>query len=113
MNKLFVYGTLCPGQSNAYLLENIGGTWEKGVVRGTLHPEGWGAALGYPAIILDEKGAIVEGFLFSSEKLMDNWKALDEFEGEAYERLMTDVELENKTIVEAYIYALRYDSEAK
>ncbi|MEO1655144.1 MAG: gamma-glutamylcyclotransferase family protein [Bacteroidota bacterium] len=113
MDKLFVYGTLCPGQPNHHLLENIGGTWEKGIVRGILYPEGWGAALGYPAMILDEKGGIVEGYLFSSDNLMMHWDDLDAFEGEGYERVRTDVELENKSIVEAFVYTLRPLSESK
>jgi hypothetical protein len=32
---------------------------------------------------------------------------LDDFEGEAYERVLTKVELQNKTEVDAYIYALK------
>jgi hypothetical protein len=38
-------------------------------VNGTLRAEGWGAAMGYPGIDLNEQGGEVEGFLFSSENL--------------------------------------------
>ena len=36
-------------------------------MRGELLPEGWGAALGYPVIILSEDGPEVAGFVFSSD----------------------------------------------
>ena len=47
--RLFVYGSLAPGESNAHVLAGIDGTWEPATVTGTLHPEGWGATLGFPA----------------------------------------------------------------
>jgi gamma-glutamylcyclotransferase (GGCT)/AIG2-like uncharacterized protein YtfP len=68
--------------------------------------EGWGAAVGYPGIILDEHGGEVEGFLFSSESLAEHWARLDEFEGEGYERVLIKVKLQNGTAVEAYTYGL-------
>ena len=106
-NKLFVYGTLCPGRPNEHILKNIGGTWQQGSVRGVLHNEGWGATMGYPALILDENGERVQGYVFSSDKLSAHWAGLDEFEGEAYERVLTTVELQDKTTLEAFIYVLR------
>ncbi len=106
-NKLFVYGTLGPGRPNEHILRNIGGSWEKASVTGILHHEGWGAAMGYPAITLNKDGDKVEGFLFSSDKIAEHWPELDAFEGEAYERVLTTVELKNKIIVEAFIYILK------
>jgi gamma-glutamylcyclotransferase (GGCT)/AIG2-like uncharacterized protein YtfP len=41
MERLFVYGTLRPGHSNAYILENIGGEWLPGYVTGTFYERGW------------------------------------------------------------------------
>ncbi|MBL8741644.1 MAG: gamma-glutamylcyclotransferase, partial [Myxococcales bacterium] len=67
--RLFVYGTLAPGRSNAYVLASLAGTWERGSVLGTLHAEGWGAAAGYPGIVLDPGGTEVDGFLFTSPDL--------------------------------------------
>ena len=107
INNLFVYGTLVPGRSNEHILQSIGGTWEKGSVTGILHQKGWGATMGYPAIILDENGEEVEGFLFSSEKLTSHWQELDAFEGEAYERVITKITLKDQTKVDAYIYSLK------
>ncbi len=107
INKLFVYGTLGPGRPNEYILRNIGGSWEEASVTGKLHQEGWGATMGYPAIVLDKNGDKVEGFLFSSDNFAAHWHELDEFEGEAYERVISKVKLKDKTIVDAYIYALK------
>ncbi len=83
---------------------NSGG--EIAIVTGTLLQEGWGAAVGYPGIVLDEHGGEVNGFLFSSESLAEHWARLDEFEGEGYERVLTTVKLKDGTVVDAYIYRL-------
>jgi gamma-glutamylcyclotransferase (GGCT)/AIG2-like uncharacterized protein YtfP len=106
INRLFVYGTLAPGRPNEHVLANVPGEWEPATVIGTLLPEGWGAAAGYPGIVLDERGGEVEGFLFSSESLAQHWARLDEFEGEGYERVLISATLRDGTAVEAYIYKL-------
>ncbi|MEP7041927.1 MAG: gamma-glutamylcyclotransferase family protein [Dokdonella sp.] len=105
-DRLFVYGTLAPGRPNEHVLAEVHGTWEPAAVRGTLHQQGWGAAVGYPGIVLDERGSEVEGLLFSSEELAAHWTRLDEFEGEGYARMLVRAELKNGTVVEAYIYTL-------
>lgn len=107
MSCLFVYGTLAPGRPNAHVLERIGGTWEPAVVKGYLHEEGWGAVLGYPAIILDERGDDVHGFLFVSDNLMEHWPALDALEGEEYERVLSKARRPDGSFAETYIYVLR------
>jgi gamma-glutamylcyclotransferase (GGCT)/AIG2-like uncharacterized protein YtfP len=106
-NRLFVYGTLAPGRPNEYVLADIPGTWEPATVTGTLVPEGWGAAAGYPGIIPHPSGDQVDGFLFSSEQLAEHWFRLDEFEGEGYERVLTPVRLRDGTITDAFVYRLR------
>ena len=107
IQRLFVYGTLAPGRPNEHLLNEIGGSWQDATVTGTLHPEGWGATMGYPAIVLSEDGEDVDGFLFSSDKLSDHWAKLDEFEGDAYERVLAVVKLRDNSTVDAYVYALK------
>jgi gamma-glutamylcyclotransferase (GGCT)/AIG2-like uncharacterized protein YtfP len=104
---LFVYGTLAPGRPNAHVMDGIVGTWEPAAARGTLLPEGWGAAAGYPAIVLEDDGPQVEGFLFSSDELPRHWERLDEFEGAGYDRVLTTVTLTGGAEVRAYTYALR------
>jgi gamma-glutamylcyclotransferase (GGCT)/AIG2-like uncharacterized protein YtfP len=105
-SRLFIYGTLAPGRPNEHILANVPGTWEPATVIGTLHPEGWGAAVGYPGIVLDKGGREVEGLLYSSESLADHWDRLDEFEGDGYERVLTMVKRKDGTTVAAYIYKL-------
>jgi gamma-glutamylcyclotransferase (GGCT)/AIG2-like uncharacterized protein YtfP len=107
IERLFVYGTLAPGRPNEHVFGEIEGSWEAATVTGTLRQEGWGAEMGYPGIDLDEQGDEIQGFLFSSEKLSDHWAKLDEFEGKAYERVLTLVKLTDNRTVVAYIYALR------
>lgn len=106
IQRLFVYGTLAPGRPNAHVLAHVPGEWQPATVTGTLLEMGWGAAIGYPGIILDEHGREVEGFLFSSESLVDHWARLDQFEGEGYERVLATVKLRDGTVVGAYIYRL-------
>lgn len=104
--NLFVYGTLAPGESNEHILKNINGTWKKGIVRGQLFSSGWGAALGFPGIVLNPKAVEVHGLVFSSPELEKHWETLDGFEGEGYQRVVTSVLLENGEFVEAFIYEL-------
>jgi gamma-glutamylcyclotransferase (GGCT)/AIG2-like uncharacterized protein YtfP len=68
--------------------------------------EGWGAAVGYPGIVLSESGPEVKGFVFTSADLPGHWALLDEFEGEGYVRVLVPVRLVAGGVVEAYIYAL-------
>ncbi len=103
---LFVYGSLAPGEENAHHLSGLEGSWVPAKVKGYLKKEGWGASLGFPGIILDERGETVNGFVFSSQELIVHWKRLDEFEGEEYERVLTSVQTANGNI-EAYVYRLK------
>jgi len=107
IEKLFVYGTLGPGCPNEHVLKAIGGRWKHATVRGKLRQEGWGTEMGYPGIDLDENGEEIEGFLFISENLSNHWPVLDDFEGEGYERVITQVKLTDGSKVDTYIYMLR------
>lgn len=103
--RLATYGTLGPGKSNHHELAGMRGRWMRGCVRGTLYPEGWGAAEGYPGIILDPEADIVEVDLFQSDDLPDHWPRLDAFEGKGYRRVVVTVATPDGD-VEACIYAL-------
>jgi gamma-glutamylcyclotransferase (GGCT)/AIG2-like uncharacterized protein YtfP len=107
IQRLFVYGTLMPGGPNERVLSGIEGSWEPASVTGILLEEGWGAEMGYPGIVLNEHGNEIQGFLLSSEKLSEHWTRLDEFEGKAYERVLTVVNLKDNRTVNAFIYALK------
>jgi gamma-glutamylcyclotransferase (GGCT)/AIG2-like uncharacterized protein YtfP len=109
INRLFVYGTLAPGRPNEHVLADVPGTWEPATVQGRLVNEGWGAKLGYPAIVPSshgQPGDVVHGFVFASPDLPAHWKRLDEFEGHGYERAVVYAKLQDGAVVEAQTYAL-------
>lgn len=109
MDTLFVYGTLCPGRSNAHILEDIGGIWQPGYVRGFFFSEGVGPAAGFPGIVLNNQGPRVNGFLFFSGNLTLHWTMLDEFEY-GYDRITVEAVAENGDSVTAWIYQLQPQS---
>ncbi|MCH7690703.1 MAG: gamma-glutamylcyclotransferase [candidate division Zixibacteria bacterium] len=102
--KLFIYGSLGPGQPNERILTAIGGIWEPATVRGYLKQCGWGSEMGYPAIVLDEEGVEVSGFVFSSDNLDKHWNELDDFEGDEYERVIAEVHMDDNRTIEAHVY---------
>ena len=104
-HRLATYGTLVPGEPNHHELADLEGTWSRGVVRGRLSQDGWGAAVGrgYPAITPDPEGERVEVHVFESADLPDQWARLDAFEGEGYVRTPIAV-LTPHGEIEAYIY---------
>ncbi|MCP2041916.1 gamma-glutamylcyclotransferase (GGCT)/AIG2-like uncharacterized protein YtfP [Neisseria sp. HSC-16F19] len=104
--KLFVYGTLGPKRPNAHVLENIGGTFCVAYVTGRLKAEGWGAELGFPGMVPDENGERIDGFVFTSDTLADNWQVLDDFEGAGYRRVETTAVLSDGSRETVWVYAL-------
>lgn len=106
INRLFVYGTLAPGRPNQHILRDLPGSWEPAMIRGWLVPEGWGAAAGYPGIVPDQSGDEIQGFVFTSESLAENWPMLDEFEGEDYERRPAKAHLIDGSTIDVFIYQL-------
>ncbi len=107
MNQLFVYGTLCPNRENAHILGGIGGDWQKASVHGTIHILDWGPDKGLPALVLAEQDPLIMGYLFSTEKLEQNWQMLDEFEGFQYERVVAEVILESGEKIDAWTYVMK------
>lgn len=106
--RLAVYGTLAPGRSNHYLLQNLAGEWSEGVVRGALEDVGWGAVQGYPALRWDPRGERkVRAHLLVSPELPLHWEQLDAFEGESYVRVLVTVELDGGGIEVANLYEAR------
>ena len=107
--RLVAYGTLAPGSPNHQQLNGLNGRWLGGRVRGALVQQGWGAALGYPALILDPDGPIVEVQIFESPDLPSHWPRLDDFEGAGYQRVTVPVETSAGRL-EASIYVYKADS---
>lgn len=106
LTRLFVYGTLAPGRSNAHVLSHVAGSWQRASIRGHLVHAGWGAEQGYPAVIVDATGPAVEGFVLSSDDLQHEWMRLDEFEGDQYQRVATQAQLDDGQVVQVYVYQL-------
>lgn len=74
-------------------------------MRGRLHEAGWGAAMGYPGIVLDPDAPEVAVQVFTSDNLPAHWARLDAFEGEGYTRVWVEVTTADG-ILEASIYVL-------
>jgi gamma-glutamylcyclotransferase (GGCT)/AIG2-like uncharacterized protein YtfP len=74
-------------------------------LRGSLVDAGWGAKLGFPALILDPDGPPIEVFVFESDALLDHWHRLDTFEGPGYRRVTVDVSTP-EGVLPASIYVL-------
>ena len=106
LHRLFVYGTLAPGKPNEHVLAGISGEWEPATVRGRLLDEGWGAAAGFPGIVLDAQGDEVQGLIFSAPSLDAHWARLDDFEGDGYVRVPTCATRADGTTVDVHVYAL-------
>src|SRR4051812_19487407 len=111
LTRLATYGTLSPGQINHHELAGLQGTWHKGTVRGRLTDSGWGSALGFPALLLDGDGPLLEVHLLESPDLPYHWPRLDEFEGSAYRRVVTQVSTPDADVA-ACIYVLAARSRA-
>ncbi len=107
--RLAVYGSLRPGRENHHHVADISGTWTAGIVRGDLHPTGWGMTLGYPALKWRADGAEVPVQVLESVELPLHWARLDAFEGAAYRRLVVPVELPDGASVDACIYVASAD----
>ncbi|MEM6708095.1 MAG: gamma-glutamylcyclotransferase family protein [Pseudomonadota bacterium] len=105
--RLFVYGTLQPGGPNEHILAPLNGHWMPAYVRGVLHEQGWGAAQGYPGLVLTTSGTPIHGQVITSAQLKSCWESLDHFEGDEYERQVTHAFLRDGSTVTAFVYALR------
>ena len=107
--RLFVYGTLAPGQSHHDMLSEFDGVWLDAMIRGRLYPEGVGITAGYPVIDLRDGRDIVKGYLFTSVHLSSLWDALDEYEGEGYRRVKVFALIEGGESLESFVYALDHN----
>jgi gamma-glutamylcyclotransferase (GGCT)/AIG2-like uncharacterized protein YtfP len=81
------------------------GSLVAGPFPGRLTNAGWGASLGYPALILDPDGSAIQVHVFESTDLPAHWSRLDQFEGPGYQRVLTSVHTPLGQI-DALIYAL-------
>ena len=105
LHRLATYGTLAPGRPNHHQLDELEGRWFAGHVNGMFVDAGWGAGLGYPALMLDPNGSEISVEVFESVNLPAHWARLDAFEGPGYQRVVTTV-CTSTGDVDASIYVL-------
>ncbi len=84
--RLAVYGTLRPGESNASLLEEIGGEWSDGTVCGRIVERD-----GYPEFNWSPGGETIAVKVLTYRELPGQFLRLDQFEGENYWRTLVPV----------------------
>jgi gamma-glutamylcyclotransferase (GGCT)/AIG2-like uncharacterized protein YtfP len=105
LHRLATYGSLAPGRPNQHQLDGLEGRWFAGHVNGMLVHAGWGAGLGYPALVLDPDGLDISVDVFESVDLPAHWERLDAFEGPGYQRVAVLVRT-SVGDVDASIYVL-------
>ena len=106
IERLFVYGSLAPGEPNERFLKRIQGLWQEGNIFGTVINPEWRIAGGYPGLKLDNPTNLVEGKVFSSSQLKELWEELDEFEDtEHYSRVLVPIFIKGEpNPVEGFVY---------
>ena len=103
LHRLATYETLAPGRPNNHQLDGLKGCWLAGHLNGRLVDAGWGAGLGYPALVLDPDGSAISVAVFESVDLPAHWEHLDAFEGPGYQRVVTTVRTPTGD-VDAFVY---------
>src|SRR4051794_10232257 len=92
LHRLGTYRRLAPCRPDPHPVAGLGGRWFHGQVRGRFVEVGWGAALGFPALILDPQGPVIDVQVLESQDLRGHWERLDEFEGPGYKRVITAIQ---------------------
>jgi len=98
-NALAVYGTLAPGEDNHWVVRNLKGDWLDGTVVGYIFEISWGPATGYPGFLPATDGTQVPVKVLVSDDLAKNWRTIDDFEGDGYERRVLPVTLVDWTYI--------------
>ena len=106
---LIVYGTLAPGKPNHDKLAHVSGVWESGTVKGKLESKGCGATWGFDGfkpVKAPEQSTEIPVHVLRSPMLIENWAALDDFEGTGYKRILAPYTLHHGVMGVGYIYAV-------
>lgn len=107
IERLFVYGSLAPGENNAHVMADINGEWQPATLRGTMLNPDWRSTGGYPSMILATDSGSIEGLVFESKDLANHWTMLDSFEGDGYQRELSEAELQGGETVAVFVYTHR------
>lgn len=105
--RLAVYGSLAPGRANHHVIAEVDGTWTPGFVEGELFEQGWGTAIGYPAMRWVPGGGRISVHLLISRLLPASWARLDQFEGPEYRRVLIPVLGDDGLLAVANVYEAR------
>lgn len=92
--------------SNAHYLQGIQGTWINATINAVHLPEGYGATVGYPVLVPTAKGEAVHGQILEAHFTKSDWRMLDDFETDAYERVLLPVVTDLGTELLAWVYVL-------
>ena len=100
--RLIVYGSLAPGEANAFMLAGLSGEWWHCRIRGRM-----GTFQGFKSFRYNPQGPEHPAWLLVSTDLPRIIPELDDFEGEAYERRIIPARV-NGGLVRAQVYAGKY-----
>ncbi len=104
IKRLFVYGSLAPGETNHGVMSQISGKWQSAHLQGNLINPNWRTEGGYPSFELNQNADWVQGMIFSSDHLPDHWSRLDAFEGQGYVRSAAIAKTRDNQLVEVFVY---------
>lgn len=96
-----IYGTLRKGECNHHFLKDACSICNC-TFSGVLYDTGWG----YPAVVLEGGKPVVAEL---AEISLEAWARVDRLEGypRLYDRLLTEVVLEDGSTVEAWVYVMQ------
>jgi hypothetical protein len=100
--RLIVYGSLAPGESNAFLLAGLEGDWQRCVMHGHM-----GRFRGFKSFRYDPRGPEHQAWLLESPELPGKYPDLDDFEGEEYRRIVIPARVAGRW-VRGQVYEGRY-----
>ena len=103
--RLIVYGSLAPGEANAFLLAGLPGEWHRCRIRGHL-----GNYRGFKSFRYDPRGPEHPAWLLISAELPGVIPDLDDFEGEEYERIIIPAKVNGRFLM-AQVYEGKYADE--
>ena len=104
--RLFVYGTLAPGEVNEHVLAPLDGSWVPARVYGTLHAEGWGHTHGFPALRLTLWHLRWQGKFFTRKISLDTGTELMSLRAKPIAEWRPHAELINGGLCETCVYIL-------
>jgi len=92
--RLIVYGSLMPGGLYHFLLADLPGTWERCFIRGRM-----GEYWDFRAFLYDAAGPEHPAWLLTSPALPGIFPELDDFEGDAYERIIIPARVNGRWVM--------------